>query len=299
MSDSPLHLELSKKEFESRVRELYDILNLCTLCGHKCKVNRHREKGICRAGIKAKISSAFAHFGEEKPLVGSHGSGTIFLSYCNSKCVYCQNWQISHGGKGEEIPEEELADKMLYLQNIGCHNINWVSPTHFAPQLVKALFLARKKGLEVPVVYNTGGYDSPELIKKLSGIIDVYMPDIKYGTNEMAEKYSGVENYWDVVRKSVKEMYSQVGDLKTDELGIAERGLLIRHLVLPDDIAGSGRVLKFIAEEVSKDAYVNIMAQYRPCFKASEYEELSGRITREEYTKVVEIAKDFGLWRVE
>ncbi|MBN1695551.1 radical SAM protein [candidate division WOR-3 bacterium] len=293
----PVYLQLSEKEFKNRIEKLYRILNACTLCGHKCEVNRHYNRGICNSGMNLKISSVFPHFGEERPLVGTHGSGTIFLSNCNCKCVFCQNFGISHLGEGDMISEEEIASKMIYLQDIGCHNINWVSPTHFAPQLVKALFIAREKGLRTPVVYNTGGYDSPGLIKILAGIIDIYMPDIKYGNNKNAFKYSGVKNYWDIVRVSVKEMYSQVGDLIVDDFGIAKRGLIIRHLVLPNDIAGSSEVLKFIADEISKDSYVNIMKQYTPYFKASNYKELMLGITMQEYLRVLNRAKELGLTR--
>jgi putative pyruvate formate lyase activating enzyme len=293
----PIYLRLSDKEWNSKIEELYRILSSCTLCGHECGVDRHMDRGICNSGVKAKISSAFPHFGEEMPLVGTHGSGTIFLSNCNCKCVYCQNFDISHLGKGEEISEEIIARKMLNLQEIGCHNINWVSSTHFAPQLAKALFIARENGLRLPVVYNTGGYDSLELIEMLSGIIDIYMPDIKYGSNENARKYSGAKHYWDIVRLSVKKMHSQVGDLVIDASGIAKRGLLIRHLVLPNDIAGSDKVLEFIKDEISGDSYVNIMRQYSPYFKASEYGELARGITQEEYKRVLNKAKELGLRR--
>jgi putative pyruvate formate lyase activating enzyme len=296
-SDSPIYMKLSDKEWKSKIEELYRILNSCTLCGHKCRVDRNTDRGVCNAGIRAKISSAFPHFGEERPLVGTHGSGTIFLSNCNCKCIFCQNFDISHLGKGEEISGEGIAGKMLKLQEIGCHNINWVSPTHFAPQLVEALFIARESGLKLPIVYNTGGYDSPELIEMLSGLIDIYMPDIKYGSNKNAHKYSGAKHYWDVIRMSVKEMHSQVGDLVIDTFGIAKKGLLIRHLVLPNDIAESDEVLNFIAEEISVDSYVNIMRQYTPRFKASEYRELARGITEEEYRKVLNKAKELGLRR--
>ena len=295
LPDSSVYLQLSEEEFKEKIKKLYDILNSCILCGHECKVNRNKDRGVCEAGMKVKISSVFPHFGEESPLVGTRGSGTIFLSNCNCKCVYCQNYNISHFGKGQELSNDALAGKMVYLQSIGCHNINWVSPTHFAPQLTKSLFIARKNGLRVPVVYNTGGYDSPRLIRTLSGIIDIYMPDIKYGSNEKASKYSGVNNYWDIVKESVIEMYKQVGDLKTDAFGIAKRGLLIRHLVLPHNIAGSDEVLKFIADKVSKDSYVNIMNQYTPYFKAFDYKELTRGIKEEEYQRVLDKAKELGL----
>ena len=296
-SGFPVYLQLSDKDFKKRIKELYSILNACTLCGHKCKVDRAYEKGICNSGISLKISSVFSHFGEERPLVGTHGSGTIFLSNCNCKCVYCQNFDISHLGKGEELSEEEIACKMVYLQEIGCHNINWVSPTHFVPQLVKSLFTARERGLKIPIVYNTGGYDSTYLIKMLSGIIDIYMPDIKYGNNKDAFKYSGAKNYWDIVRNSVKEMHKQVGDLIIDDFGLARRGLIIRHLVLPNDIAGSDEVLKFIADEISRNSYVNIMKQYTPYFKAQDYKELARGITDGEYRRVLNKAKELGLRR--
>jgi putative pyruvate formate lyase activating enzyme len=295
--DYPAYFRLSKKEFENRIEKLYSILNTCTLCGHKCRVNRHYDKGVCNSGMTLKISSVFPHFGEERPLVGNHGSGTIFLANCNCKCVYCQNFSISHLGEGEEISEEALASKMIYLQEIGCHNINWVSPTHFAPQLVKSLFIAREKGLKIPVVYNTGGYDSLALIKMLSGIIDIYMPDIKYGNNKNAFKYSGVKNYWDIIKSSVMEMHSQVGDLIIDDSGIAKRGLIIRHLILPNDLSGSYKVLKFITDKVSGNSYVNIMRQYTPYFKAASYKELIRSITEEEYSEVLNRARELGLLR--
>ena len=297
LPDYPVYLKLSDEEFRDRIEKLYDLLNSCTLCGHKCGVDRHYDKGVCNSGMTLKISSVFPHFGEERPLVGTHGSGTIFLANCNCKCVYCQNFTISHLGEGEEISEEKLASKMIYLQGKGCHNINLVSPTHFAPQLVKSLFIARERGLKIPIVYNTGGYDSLLLVKMLSGIIDIYMPDIKYGDNENAFKYSGAKNYWDIIKSSVIEMHSQVGDLVIDDSGIAKRGLIIRHLVLPNGLAGSGTVLKFIADEVSKDSYINIMKQYTPYFKASEYRELTRNVKEEEYREVLNRARELGLPR--
>lgn len=297
LSGFPVYLQLSDEDFKNRIEELYSILNVCTLCGHECKIDRRNKRGICNSGMSAKISSVFPHFGEERPLVGIHGSGTIFLSNCNCKCVYCQNFDISHLGKGKELSEEEIADKMIYMQETGCHNINWVSPTHYAPQLIRSLFIARERGLKIPIVYNTGGYDSLELIKMLSGIIDIYMPDIKYGNSENAFKYSGVKSYWDIVRDSVREMHRQVGDLIINDFGIAERGLIIRHLVLPNDLASSDKVLKFIADEISKYSYVNIMKQYTPYFKAENYKELTRGITEEEYSRVLNKAQKLGLRR--
>jgi putative pyruvate formate lyase activating enzyme len=294
---SALYLSLSYEEFKKRIEKLWDKLTSCDLCGNRCMVNRFEQTGLCNSGVKMKVSSAFPHYGEERPLVGKGGSGTIFLSNCTCKCVFCQNWTISQGGEGKEASEEEIATTMLFLQKIGCHNINWVTPTHFVPQLVKSLFIARESGLTLPIVYNTGGYDSLDTIKLLNGIIDIYMPDIKYGNNENGLKYSNVKNYWDIVRKSVKEMHSQVGDLKINNYGIAENGLLIRHLVLPNYIADSEKVLLFIANELSIDSYLNIMDQYRPCYKAGEYNDISRRITRREYLKVLEKAEKLGLHR--
>ena len=293
----PSYLSLSETDFKSRVEKLWDKLTSCDLCGNQCNINRFEKKGSCNAGLRMEVSSSFPHYGEERVLVGRGGSGTIFLSNCTCKCVYCQNWTISQSGEGKEASEEEVAITMLFLQKIGCHNINWVSPTHYTPQLVKSLIIAKEGGLKIPIVYNTGGYDSEDTIKLLDGIVDIYMPDIKYGSNENGLKYSKVNDYWDVSRKAVKEMHTQVGDLKINNYGIAERGLLIRHLVLPNDIAESEKVLEFIANGLSTDSYVNIMDQYRPCFNASEYEELSRPITRREYTKLIDKAELLGLHR--
>ena len=294
---SASYLSLSEKEFKSRVEKLWDKLLSCDLCGNQCKSDRFKKNGTCNAGISLMVSSSFPHYGEERPLVGRNGSGTIFLSNCTCKCEYCQNWTISQGREGKEASLEEVALSMLFLQKIGCHNINWVSPTHYTPQLVKSLLIAKEGGLEIPIVYNTGGYDSKDTIKLLDGIVDIYMPDVKYGSNENGLKYSKIHNYWDVVRKAVKEMHRQVGDLKINDFGIAERGLLIRHLVLPNDIDESDNVLEFIAKEISTNSYINIMDQYRPCYKVIEYEELSRPITRREYIKVIDKAEQLGLHR--
>ncbi|MFH8119997.1 MAG: radical SAM protein [Candidatus Aenigmatarchaeota archaeon] len=288
---------------EERIEKLYKILERCELCPRKCHVNRAKnEKGVCGAGKKLKVSSFFPHFGEEDVLVGIHGSGTIFLSNCNLRCVYCQNYEISHLGEGEECDEEEVAEMMLKLQDMGCHNINLVTPTHYTPQLVKAISIAAKKGLSLPIVWNCGGYENVEIIKLLEGIVDIYMPDIKYGSNEGAKKYSKppVEDYWDRCREALKEMHRQVGDLKIDENGLAYRGLLIRHLVLPSGIAETSKVLNFIAKEISINAYVNIMSQYYPAgevvINASKYPELRKSI-KEDFKKAIELAMKLGLIR--
>ncbi len=293
----PFYLSISEESFREKVEELWKTLSCCKLCGWECGVNRFKEKGACRAGVKMEVSSAFPHFGEEEVLVGRNGSGTIFLSNCSCKCVYCQNWPISQGGEGREVTEEEIATTMINLQKLGSHNINWVSPTHYVPQLVKSLSIAKELGLRIPIVYNTGGYDSIQTIQMLDGIVDIYMPDIKYGSNENGLKYSKVKDYWDVVRIAIKEMHTQVGDLLINDKEIAERGLLIRHLVLPNKKSESEKVLKFILNEISPDSYLNIMGQYRPCFKASKYKELTRPITRREYQEVIDKARELGLHR--
>jgi putative pyruvate formate lyase activating enzyme len=285
-------------ELRKRIDSLYKILESCELCPRNCKVNRLKgERGYCKAGSKLAISSYGAHFGEERELVGRYGSGTIFMTYCNLLCIYCQNFDISHLGYGEEISIKNVADRMLSLERRGCHNINLVTPTHFAPQLVKAVEAAAKKGLNVPIVWNCSGYENVEVIKLLEGVVDIYMPDMKYGDREYAKKFSNALDYFERSMEAVMEMHRQVGDLKVDEKGVAYRGLLIRHLVLPNNIAESEKVLEFIANRLSKESYVNIMAQYRPCGKAYEYKELSRRPSSSEYIKVIEFARKLGLNR--
>jgi putative pyruvate formate lyase activating enzyme len=285
-------------ELGERVDRLYKILESCELCPRKCKVNRLKgEKGYCRSGRELVISSFGPHFGEERELVGRHGSGTIFLTNCNLLCVYCQNYDISHLGYGEETSIGEAAEIMLGLQNRGCHNINLVTPTHFAPQLVKATKDAAKRGLRLPLVWNCSGYENVEVIKLLDDIVDIYMPDMKYGESEPAKRYSNTPDYFERSREAVKEMHRQVGDLKVDERGVAYRGLLIRHLVLPNNLAGSEKVLKFISEELSKEAYINIMPQFRPSGKAYEYGELSRKPTANELYSVIKSARKLGLHR--
>ena len=276
--------------------ELLDrILNKCVICPHNCRVNRIKgEKGFCRAGCRPVISSAMLHHGEEPPISGAGGSGTIFFSHCNMKCAYCQNYQISQESEGIEYSIPELAESMAGLQNSGCHNINFVSPTIWIPQIIKALFAARKKGLSVPTIFNTGGYDNPRIIKMLDGIIDVYMPDMRYSDNDMAKKYSSVEEYVLYNRESVKEMYRQVGGLKLSEEGVAKKGLLVRLLVMPGNIGGIKKTLDFIKNELSTDVYLSIMAQYHPVYKAFKYPELNRMITAKEYLDVVRYAEKKG-----
>lgn len=290
--------EISLEELKERKDKLYDLLKSCSLCPNECEVNRQiDDNGKCSSGYLPIISSYGPHFGEEPPLVGRYGSGTIFFTNCNLDCKFCQNYDISHYGMGREVSINDLADMMLYLQNRGCHNINFVTPTHFTPQIVDALIIARERGLEIPLVYNCGGYESLNTLKLLDKIIDIYMPDIKYSSNENALKYSGIPNYWDVVQEAIKEMYNQVGDLKISSSGIAKRGLLIRHLVLPNDLAGSKKILDFIAKEISIDSYVNIMDQFRPVFLANQFRELNRHISQKEYFDVINYAKEIGLHR--
>jgi len=284
----------------NRARRAGALLQACTLCPRECGVNRlEDERGFCRIGARAVISNAGPHFGEESVLVGTHGSGTIFFAGCNLGCVFCQNYDISHLAAGEEVSEEELLRQMLALQALGCHNINLVTPTHVVPQILQALALARREGMDLPVVYNCGGYESAATLQLLPGVVDIYMPDFKYGDNDTAKKYSGVGDYFERAGRALIEMHRQVGDLVIDSQGLARRGLLIRHLVLPGGMAGTERVMRFIAEEISTDSYVNIMAQYRPEYRAAEYPELDRRITAREYRQAVEAAKRCGLKRLD
>lgn len=297
---NPIYLNLSESQFKGKIDQAFEIIRECTLCPRNCKVDRTKgEKGFCRVLDKPFVSSWGPHFGEESPLVGRYGSGTIFFGYCNLGCLYCQNWTISHLGEGEEVSYDELAGIMVHLQNLGCHNINLVTPTHQVPQILKALYRARENGLKIPIVYNSGGYEAVETLRILEGIVDIYMPDFKYADDRIGEKYSKVKGYATHAKAALKEMHRQVGDLVIDKDGIAVRGLLVRHLVLPNGLAGTEEVVKFIAEEISKNTYINIMAQYRPCYSADEYPELNRRVSREEVEKAVEIALQYGLKRID
>lgn len=290
-------------ELQKRADAAYSLLGHCSVCPRMCGVNRLTgDEGYCRGGLLPKISSYGPHFGEEPPLVGRHGSGTIFFSGCNMRCIFCQNSEISQLDIGKEITCEELASIMLALQERKCHNINLVSPTHFVPQILEAVLIAAGRGLHIPLVYNTGTYDSLETLKLLDGVVDIYMPDAKYGRNEVALALSDAPGYVPVMSAAMKEMYRQVGDLVVSN-GVASRGMIIRHLVLPDNLANSEIVMKFIAEEISRDSYVNIMDQYRPCWKvASEsgdhiFDSLKRGITRDEYRYAVRCATENGLKR--
>ena len=295
----PSYIKLYESgELDERIERLYKILESCELCPRKCRVNRlENEIGVCRSGKELMVSSYGPHYGQESPLVGRGGSGTIFLTNCNLLCVYCQNFDISHLGVGQVRTESQVADFMLRLQRRGCHNINFVTPTHYTSQLIKATKIAMEIGLRLPIVWNCGGYENVRIIKLLDGIVDIYMPDMKYSEIEPAKKFSNAPDYFPRVKEVVKEMHRQVGDLNIDDRGIAKRGLLIRHLVLPNDLSGSEKVLEFIAEEISTNSYVNVMSQYRPAGKARQYVELSRYPTREEFNNAINIARNLGLNR--
>ncbi|MFQ5826812.1 MAG: radical SAM protein, partial [Dehalococcoidia bacterium] len=270
------------------------------LCPRRCGADRLAgETGKCRTGQRAVVSSFSPHFGEEAPLVGGGGSGTIFFTNCNLRCVFCQNHDISQLGRGWEVSPEEQAGMMLSLEKQGCHNINLVSPSHVVPQFLEALMLAAGQGLSVPIVYNTGGYDALETLELLDGIVDIYMPDMKYSDADTALRFSGIKNYPGVNRAAVKEMHRQVGDLALDERGVARRGLLVRHLVLPLDLAGSEEAMRFLAREISPHTYINIMAQYRPCYRAMEYRELARPPLPHELARAVKLAQEQGLARID
>ncbi len=295
----PSYLEkLSIHELKERAERLLSLLAECKICPNECMADRiSGETGDCHSTDEVLISSYGAHFGEEPPLTGTSGSGTIFFTNCNLSCTFCQNFDISQLHRGQPISVEKLASIMLSLQQRGCCNINLVSPTHFIPQIVNALVLAAEGGLQLPIVYNCGGYESVDTLKLLENIVDIYMPDVKYSDDNIALKYSGIKNYWAVVKEAVKEMHRQLGDLKLSRTGLAVRGLLVRHLVLPNNLAGSEKVIDFLADEISKDTYINIMDQYYPSYKAGEYKELNRRISDIEYGNVTGYAAKKGLHR--
>jgi putative pyruvate formate lyase activating enzyme len=270
------------------------------LCPRHCGVNRlDGESGKCHITRQAVISSYGPHFGEESPLVGRHGSGTIFFTYCNLRCVFCQNYTISQLGEGWAVDKEEMAKMMLSLQTKGCHNINLVSPTHVVPYILEALELAVGMGLYLPLVYNSGGYDSVQTLELLDGIIDIYMPDMKYSNDKIAEQLSGIKDYPKINKAAIKEMHRQVGDLQLDEQGIAQRGLLVRHLVLPNRLAGTEEIVAFLAQEVSTNTYLNIMAQYHPCHKAFDIPQLSRPVSKQEFNEAIDLAHRQGLNRLD
>lgn len=285
-----------------RSQQLWSILEQCRLCPRECRVNRIQgERGVCKApGIQFVLSSYGPHYGEERPLVGTNGSGTIFFTHCNLRCIYCQNWTISHLGEGYECTIEELATIMLKLQERGCHNINLVTPTHYAPHILKALEYAIPQGLTIPLVYNTSGWERVEILKLLDGIIDIYMPDFKYWNPTTASAYSpGAENYPEVTRNAILEMHRQVGCATFSDDGLFVRGLLIRHLVLPNAVHESEAILEWIASHLPKNTYVNIMAQYTPAYKALRHPALARQVSRSEYWTVVKKAQSLGLTQLD
>jgi putative pyruvate formate lyase activating enzyme len=296
----PAYLSLLESgELKRRVQIAYDRLAACDICPRKCGVNRREDElGACRTGELAVVSSAGPHFGEETPLVGRRGSGTIFVSWCNLNCQYCQNYEISQLGQGEPVTPEELAGLMLSLQRRDCHNINLVSPSHVVPQILAAVLIAAHAGLHIPLVYNTGGYDSLETLSLLDGVVDIYMPDMKYADATIAERYSRIKDYPAANQAAVREMHRQVGDLILDEHGIALRGLLVRHLVLPEGLAGTAQIVRFLAS-LSIHTYLNVMDQYRPCYKARMLPPLNRRLTAQEYQQAVDLACQAGLQRLD
>lgn len=293
---TPSYLKLSVDELKARATAAFARMGNCDLCARLCCIDRLAGKmGVCKTGLQARVSSYGPHMGEENPLRGWQGSGTIFFARCNLRCVFCQNYDISQTDAGLEVTPQELANIMLKLQARGCHNINLVSPSHVVPQILKALVLAVEGGLQIPLVYNTGGYDSLETLKVLDGIVDIYMPDMKFANCGYAKKYSRAQDYPSVNRAAVREMYRQVGDLHIDDHGIATRGLLVRHLVLPRNLAGTNQIVHFLADEISRGTYLNLMDQYHPAYNASSYPELNRYVTTSEYNAAVRMAEVAGL----
>lgn len=279
------------------IEKTFEMLESCSICPRKCKINRLKgELGFCKTALNPKVCSYIAHHGEEPPISGKLGSGAIFFSNCNMACVYCQNYEFSQLGEGRKVEFEELANFMLELQKLGCHNINLVTPTHIMPQILKALYIAISGGLKIPIVYNTGGYELVEMIKILDGIIDIYLPDMRYADNALAVKYSFAEDYPKYNQEAVKEMQRQVGIAKINNEGIIKSGLIIRHLVLPFNIAGTDKIMKFVAEELSKETYISLMSQYFPCYNAGQFREIARRLTQQEYAEAKQAMQRYGLY---
>jgi putative pyruvate formate lyase activating enzyme len=292
----PSYLSLTEEQWKERIEKALSLLESCEVCPHRCGVNRLKgELGFCKTGKNAIVDSYFSHRGEEKPIRGYRGSGTVFFSYCNMRCIYCQNYQISQLGEGREVSPEELAEIFLELQAMGCHNLNLVTPSHVVPQILSALYLAVQKGFKLPIVYNTSSFDSLESLRLLEGIVDIYLADLKYADREVARRYSKVKNYPEIATAAIREMHRQVGDLILDERGIAIRGLLIRHLVLPNGLAGTEKVAEFLGS-LSKNMAVNVMDQYYPSYMAWKYPELSRRITQREYHQALSFMEGFRLF---
>lgn len=287
-------------ELKRKGMAAFRLLEECTICPRNCRVNRLQgELGYCRTGRNAIVSSYGPHYGEEHPLVGRAGSGTVFFANCNLGCIFCQNYDISHQGKGHEVTPDVLASVFMKIESFGCHNLNLVTPTHVVPQILEALEIAVEKGFSLPLVYNCGGYESTEVIRLLEDIVDIYMPDIKFMDDDVAYSLTGAESYPECARNSVKEMHRQVGDLVLDEDGIAIRGLLVRHLLLPEFLSGTEEVFRFLSEDISMNTYLNVMDQYYPCYLAGNHDILSRRITPREWRDAVEMARRMGLSRLD
>ena len=288
---------ISQDTLNKRIEAAYQLLESCRVCPRECGVNRLKNDklGFCRSGLNPVISSVSPHHGEEPPLSGTKGSGTIFFTNCDLRCVYCQNYPISQMGNGSERTPGELACHMLWLQEQGCHNLNLVTPTHFMPQILKALGIARERGFNLPLVYNASGYESIEALQLLDGIVDIYLPDMRYSDGHNSLKYSIAPHYPEINRAAINEMYRQVGNLVMDENGIAKRGLIIRHLILPGGLSGTEKIMKFLADEISKDVYISLMSQYFPAYKATEHQEINRRITEEEYDEAYDTKMKYGL----
>ena len=300
-SFEPSYVRAAEKGLlREKIEKANHLLKACVLCPRRCGVDRlSGERGICNTGKLAWVSSYNAHFGEEDPLVGSHGSGTIFFTHCNLMCLFCQNYDISHEGQGQEVTDSDLAEMMVALQNQGCHNINFVSPSHVVPQILTGVEIAAARGLTVPLVFNTGGYERIATLRLLEDVFDIFMPDFKFWDPRVAENACQAADYPQIARKALLEMHRQVGDLQIDEKGIARRGLLIRHLVLPDGQAGTRDVMRFIAQRISPDSYVNIMSQYRPCGRAAEVNGLNTNLKTVEYQQAVQAAQEEGITRLD
>jgi putative pyruvate formate lyase activating enzyme len=296
----PAYLALVESgELEQRIQAAYQRLSRCELCAVRCRIDRRSGKvGGCRTGERARVSNFAPHFGEERVLSGTRGSGAIFFAGCNLRCQFCQNWNISQHSDGDEVSPGELAGMMLALQERGCHNINLVSPSHVLPMILAAVQLAAQRGLRLPLVYNTGGYDSLDSLRLLDGIIDIYMPDMKYALTQVARRYSKIINYPRVNQDAVSEMFRQVGDLQIDAQGLAQRGLLVRHLVLPNGLAGSPAIMQFLATQISKNTYINVMDQYQPAFEAHLYPSLNRPTHPDEYRAAQQAAYNAGLTRL-
>jgi putative pyruvate formate lyase activating enzyme len=297
MPDYPSYLQgFHNSTLSKKIEAAYKLLKSCQIYPRKCQIDRlYNEKGFCRVGLEPLVCSYMPHYGEEPPISGKKGSGTIFFSYCNLRCCYCQNYQFSQEGEGEKASVEKLSQFMLDLQKLGCHNINLVTPTHVMPQILKALNIAIENGLNIPLVYNTSGYELPEIIRLLDGIIDIYLTDMRYGDDENALKYSQAPQYTYYNQEAVREMYRQVGECEFEGNGIIKKGLIIRHLVLPQDICGTQKIMQFISGNLSKKVYISLMSQYQPYYQAYKYPGLSRRISQQEYQQAIDCLNKYGL----